>query len=73
MFQRTLHMDERLAQTLIAGGIVTLEELGYVPIAELLRIEGLDESDAQLYRKRAREYMLRDATGNRDDGDTVDA
>ncbi len=66
-------MDERLAQTLIAGGIVSLEELGYVPIGELLRIEGLDESDAQLYRKRAREYMLRDATGNRDDGDTVDA
>ena len=73
MFQRTLHMDVRLAQTLTAGGIVTLEELAYIPIAELLRVQGLEESDAQLFRERARAYLLHDATGNEDDGDPVDA
>ena len=73
MFQRTLHMDERLARTLTAGGIATLEELAYVPIAELLKVPGLDESQAQLFRKRARAYLLVDPTWGEDDGDTVDA
>jgi transcription termination factor NusA len=58
---------------LVAGGIATLEELGYVPIGELLSVPGLKESDAQLYRQRARAYLLHDATGNQDDEGTVDA
>jgi N utilization substance protein A len=73
MFQRTLHMDERLARTLTAGGISTLEELGYVPIGELLEVQGLDESQAQLFRQRARAYLLQDAMRRDDDGETVDA
>ncbi len=73
MFQRTLNMDVRFAQTLAAGGIVTLEELAYIPIAELLGVQGLQESEAQLFRKLARAYLLHDATGSEDDGDTVDA
>lgn len=73
MFQRTLHMHERLAQTLTAGGIATLEELAYIPIGELLAVRGLQEADAQLFRKRARAYLLHDAMPGEDDGDTVDA
>jgi N utilization substance protein A len=73
MFQRTLHMDVRLAQTLTAGGIVTLEELAYIPIAELLGVQGLEEPEAQLFRKRARAYLLVDPMGSEDDGDPVDA
>ena len=68
LFQRTLQMDARLARTLIAGGVLTLEELAYVPIGELLGIPGLGESDAQRFRKRAREYLLGDALGNQRDG-----
>ena len=67
MFQRILQMDERLAQTLTAGGIATLEELAYVPIGELLAVQGLQESDAQLFRKRARAYLLHDASRGEDD------
>jgi len=66
-------MDERLARTLTAGGIVTLEELAYVPIAELLKVQGLEESQVQLFRKRARAYLLVDPTWGEDDGGTVDA
>ena len=73
MFQRTLHMDQGLARTLTAGGIATLEELAYVPIGELLGVQGLEESQAQLFRKRARAYLLQGAMGSEDDGDTVDA
>jgi transcription termination factor NusA len=66
-------MDEGLARTLVAGGVATLEELGYVPIDVLLSVPGLKESDAQLYRQRARAYLLHDTTGNQDDEGTVDA
>jgi len=66
-------MDERLARTLTAGGIVTLEELAYVPIEELLKVQGLEESQAQLFRKRARAYLLVDSNWGENDGDTVDA
>ena len=73
MFRRTLQMDARLARTLTAGGILTLEELAYVPIGELLGVEGLGEPDAQHFRKRAREYLLGDAMGNQGDEGTIDA
>jgi transcription termination factor NusA len=62
-----------LAQTLVEGGITTLEELGYIPIGDLLAVPGLHESDAQLYRKRARAYLLHNMSGNQDDEGTVDA
>ncbi len=73
MFQRTLQMDERLARVLAAGGIVTLEELAYVPIDELLAVKGLQESEAQLFRGLARAFLLEDAMGRGDDGEPVDA
>jgi len=73
MFQRTLQMSEGLARVLTAGGIGTLEELAYVPIDELLGIKGLEEAEAQLYRKRARAYLLQDAMGSDGGGETVDA
>jgi transcription termination factor NusA len=73
LFKRVLRMDEALAHILVAGGIVTLEELGYVPIDVLLGVPGLKESDAQLYRQRARAYLLHDPNGNQDDEGTVDA
>jgi N utilization substance protein A len=71
LFRRTLEMSEVLANAFVAGGIATLEELGYVPISELLNIDGVSEVDAQRFRKAARDYLLRDAMpGN--DGDAVD-
>jgi len=73
MFQRTLKMNERLALVLTAGGIVTLEELAYVPIDELLAVKGLQGSEAQLFRRRARAFLLQDAMGRGTDGEPVDA
>ena len=73
MFQRTIHMDQRVARLLTAGGILTLEELAYVPIDELLAVKGLQESEAQLFRGRARAFLLEDAMGGSDNGEPVDA
>ena len=63
MFRRTLNMDERLAQALVAAEITTLEELAYVPIEELLAVRGASAEELQLFRKRAREHLLRDVMG----------
>ena len=71
MFRRTLNMSEDVANAFVAGGIATLEELGYIPINELLDIEGVTEADAQRFRTAAREYLLSDATP-RDDSDAID-
>ena len=73
LFQRTLQMDVRTARVLTAAGIVTLEELAYVPIQELLDVPGLSEAEARLFRKRAHAYLLRDVMRGHDDGDAVDA
>jgi transcription termination factor NusA len=56
-------MGESLAQALVAAEIVTLEELAYVPIDELLAVRGASEDDLQLFRKRAGQYLLRDVMG----------
>jgi len=63
MFQRTLRMDARLARTLTTAGILTLEELAYVPIDELLGVKGLSQPDAQRLRTLARNYLLEDVAG----------
>jgi N utilization substance protein A len=73
LFQHALQMEARVARTLTAAGIVTLEELAYVPIQELLDTPGLHEAEAQLFRKRAKAYLLRDVMRGHDDGDAVDA
>jgi len=73
MFQRTLGMEPRIADALIAAGIETLEELAYVPINELLSIEALKDSEAQYFRQRAREYLLRDVLDSDGDGDAISA
>jgi N utilization substance protein A len=73
MFQRTLGMEPRIADALIAAGIETLEELAYVPINELLSIEALKDSEAQYFRQRAQEYLLRDVLDSDGDGDAIGA
>jgi transcription termination factor NusA len=73
LFQRTLQMDARIARLLTAAEIVTLEELAYVPMQELLDVPGLAESEAQLFRKRAHAYLLKQVMRGHDDGDGVDA
>jgi len=42
-FMEKLDIDEELADLLIEEGFSTLEEVAYVPLAEMLEIEGLDE------------------------------
>lgn len=47
----------RLATVLVEEGFSTLEELAYVPMKELLEIEGLDEPTVEALRERAKNAL----------------
>lgn len=53
-FVKHLDIDEEFATALVEEGFSTLEELAYVPINELLEIEGLDETTIEVLRERAK-------------------
>lgn len=53
-FTKHLDIDEEFAEVLVDEGFSTLEELAYVPINELLGIEGLDEETVEALRNRAK-------------------
>src|SRR3546814_1992021 len=43
LFQEKLEVDEEIAGILVAEGFSTVEEIAYVPVGELLAVEGFDE------------------------------
>lgn len=61
LFMEKLDIDEELADVLIEEGFSTLEEVAYVPLAEMLEIEGLDEELVNELRNRARNILLTEA------------
>ncbi len=61
LFIEKLDIDEELADVLIEEGFSTLEEVAYVPLAEMLEIEGLDEDIVNELRNRARNVLLTEA------------
>ncbi|WP_409310268.1 transcription termination factor NusA [Pectobacterium sp. B1J-3] len=54
VFTKHLDVDEEFATVLVEEGFSSLEELAYVPIKELLAIEGLDEETIEVLRERAK-------------------
>ncbi len=58
VFVEKLDVDEEVADILIAEGFTSLEEVAYVPLQELLDIEGFDEGTVQELRTRAKDALL---------------
>jgi N utilization substance protein A len=58
MFMEKLDVDEEMADILIAEGFSSLEEVAYVPIQEMLEIEGFDEETVEELRARAKDAVL---------------
>ncbi|MGL5757374.1 transcription termination factor NusA [Plesiomonas sp.] len=54
LFTKHLDIDEDFAQVLVEEGFSSLEQLAYVPINELLSIDGLDEDTVDALRSRAK-------------------
>ncbi|MEO5622066.1 MAG: transcription termination factor NusA [Dokdonella sp.] len=61
LFVAKLEVDSEIAQILVQEGFSTVEEIAYVPTAELLGIEGFDEDIVEELRARARDALLTDA------------
>lgn len=57
-FVDELGVDEELAQVLVEEGFTTLEEIAYVPMEEMLSIEGFDEDIVNELRARAKDRLL---------------
>lgn len=57
IFTRNLDIDEEFAEVLVEEGFSSLEELAYVPINELLEIQGLDEDTVEALRERAKNAL----------------
>ena len=54
LFVNSLDVDEDFAQVLANEGFTSLEEIAYVPVTELLEIEGFDEDVVDALRERAK-------------------
>jgi len=61
LFMEKLDVDEEVANILIEEGFSTLEEIAYVPLAEMLEIEAFDEATVTELRDRARNMLLTEA------------
>jgi len=56
-FTKYLDIDEDFATVLVEEGFSTLEELAYVPMKELLEIDGLDEPTVEALRECAKNAL----------------
>jgi N utilization substance protein A len=61
LFVEKLDVDQDLADLLVQEGFSTVEEVAYVPINEMLEIEGLDEATVNELRTRAKDSLLVEA------------
>ena len=61
LFMERLDVDDEVADILIDEGFSSIEEVAYVPLAEMLEIEAFDEATVDELRNRARNVLLTEA------------
>ncbi|MBI2584562.1 MAG: transcription termination/antitermination protein NusA [Rhodospirillales bacterium] len=57
MFVDALDVDDVIAHLLVTEGFSSVEEVAFVPVEDLVSIEGFDEEVAEELRERARAYL----------------
>jgi len=67
MFVEKLDVDEESAEVLVQEGFTSLEEIAYVPLDEILAIDGFDEEIATELRSRAKDALLTLAIASEED------
>ncbi len=72
-FQAGLDVDEDFASLLISEGFVTLDDLAYCAVEDIVAIEGLDDDLALEIQKRARNALLDKAmqAGESEEGESA--
>jgi N utilization substance protein A len=61
LFMKQLDVDEQVSLILVQEGFSSIEEIAYVPAAELMAIEEFDETIVEELRNRARDVLLTQA------------
>ncbi|MAV33039.1 MAG: transcription termination/antitermination protein NusA [Gammaproteobacteria bacterium] len=67
LFVNRLDVDEDVAEVLVQEGFSSLEEIAYVPLDEILGIDGFDEDIANELRNRAKDALLTQAIASQED------
>jgi len=67
LFMERLDVDEDVAGILVQEGFSSIEEIAYVPAAELLSIEEFDEGTVDELRGRARDVLLTQAIASEEE------
>jgi N utilization substance protein A len=57
-FIELLDVDEEIAAVLVEVGLCNIEEIAYIPVEEMLEIEGFDEELVEALRSRAKDALL---------------
>ncbi|MDD1622365.1 MAG: transcription termination factor NusA [Methylococcaceae bacterium] len=57
-FIELLDVDEEIADVLVEVGLNNIEEIAYIPVEEMLEIEGFDEELVEALRSRAKDALL---------------
>lgn len=68
-FMAKMEVDQEIAEILVQEGFSSIEEIAYVPPAELLSVEGFDEDLVEELRSRARDALLTEALAVEEDVD----
>jgi len=58
VFIDQLDVDEEIAEVLIEVGLSNVEEIAYIPVEEMMEIEGFDEELVEALRSRAKDAVL---------------
>ena len=57
LFVQALDVEDVIAHLLVAEGFTAVDEIAYVPVEELVAIEGFDEEIGEELRNRARDWL----------------
>lgn len=72
LFQEYLGVDEEVADALVQEGFASLEEVAYVPVQEMLDMDGFDEDMVNALRNRARDAILTLAIASEEELEHID-
>ena len=71
-FIEQLDVDEEIADVLVEVGLTNVEEIAYIPVDEMLEIEGFDEELVEALRSRAKDAVLINAIASEEAIETSD-
>lgn len=72
-FMELLDVDEEIAGILVDVGLNNIEEIAYIPVDEMLEIEGFDEELVEALRSRAKDALLISAIASEEKIETAEA